>query len=188
MALWTILNHITHCSILTKNLVFLKEPLSVRNQLNWCQRDIFQKFSRIQPVWALIEWKSGAGPPAEQLAAMESISQSVPRDLLVHLSLSCTTVTSTPLSSLSFSSFLLEAASVKPPCLLVLVHLSLSSQPTTTTGYGHQSTWCPAPPCPAIHNNPFLSLQWVTFNLFQGPPYNGILTTTDCHFPLLRYL
>ena len=47
---------------------------------------------------------------------MESISQSVPRDLLVHLSLSCTTLTSTPLSSLSSSSFSLEAASVKPPC------------------------------------------------------------------------
>ena len=56
---------------------------------------------------------------------MESISQSVPRDLLVHLSLSCTTVTSTPLSSLSSSSFSLEAASVKPPCPLVLVQDSL---------------------------------------------------------------
>ena len=93
--------------------------------MNWCQRDIFQNFSRIQSVWALKEWNSGAGPPAEQLPAMESISQSVPRDLLVHLSLSCTTLTSTPLSSLSSSSFSVEAASVKPPCPLVLVQDSL---------------------------------------------------------------
>ena len=94
-----------------------------------------------------------------------------------------------------------------PPCPLphfqwkqhqsnLLVHLSLSrtplsSQPTTTTGYRHQSSRFVQHllvPQSAIHNNPFLSLQWVTFNLFQGPPYNGTLTTTDDHFPLLWYL
>ena len=116
---------------------------------------------------------------------MESISQSVPRDLLVHLSLSCTTVTSTPLSSLSSSSFSLEAASVKPPCPLVLVlpanynYWFLFFIGISQFDVQHllvlQST---------IQNNPFLSLQWVTFNLFQGPPYNGSLTTNDYHFHL----
>ena len=70
-----------------------------------CDGRIFQNilhFCRSERVWILIEW----GPPAEQLV-WRGISQTVPRDLLLPLSVlpGSTVVRSPPQSSLSMFSY-----------------------------------------------------------------------------------